>query len=258
MPTIKTAGKIAEDALSTIGAFPASQASPDPGELKKALNWLEMLLNHESGIRPLAGFWQVFDIPIEGGIGDYNMADYADESGVCHVFAAYLVESNGDTDPLEFEYENDAISENLEETGRPCRATVTKDRDMVLKVYPTPTQTEEDSGLVIRVRVQTYHESIDPTGVADEDIRLRPSWYLWLTKRLAYEIGSGPVRRLSETELNRVEKDAMKLENALLARDGKYQGPVPPVQDPVAMSIDVHPSDFDGYRSIGRRRRNGY
>ena len=102
------------------------------------------------------------------------------------------------------------------------------------------------------MRVQTYHEDIDPNGVADEDIRLRPSWYLWLTKRLGYEIGSGPVRRLSEGELKRLEDDAMKLEDALLARDGLFQGPVAPIQEPMAMSVDYAPSDFSGYRPRGR------
>lgn len=253
MPTIKTAKQIAEDALSTIGAFPASQSSPDPGELKKTLNWLEMLINYQSGIRPLAGFWQVFDIPIEAGIGDYDMADYAEERGVCHVFSATLVDLNGATDPLDFQYESTAVQENLRETGRPSRATVTKDRDMVLKVYPTPTQYEEDAGLVIRVRVQTYHEDIDASGVADEDIRLRPSWYLWLIKRLSYEIGCGPVRRLSEGELKRLEDNAQMLENALLARDGQGTSPRPPVTEPVAGSVDLSPSDYPGYRRRGSR-----
>ncbi len=255
MPTIKTAKKVAEDALSTIGAFPASQSAPDPGELRKTLNWLEMLINYQSGIRPLAGFWQTFDIPIEAGIGDYNMADYAEERGVSYVFSAFLVDSNGETDPIDFEYENVALSENLQETGRPCRATVTKDRDMVLKLYPTPTSTEEDAGLVVRVRVQTYHEDIDQQGIGDEDIRLRPAWYLWLTKRLAKEIGSGPVRRLSKGELDELKSDCKEMEHALLARDGMQQSPSPPVCDPVAGSVDIHPSDVSGYRPRGSRNR---
>lgn len=252
MPTIQTAKVVAENALSTIGAFPAAQSQPDPGEMQKTLRWLEMLLNFESGIRPLAGFWQVFDIPIEAGIGDYDMADYAEERGVVHVFSAFVVDPNGDTDPLDFQYESRAVAENLQATGRPTRATVTKDRDMVLKVYPTPTKTEQDMGLVIRVRVQTYHEDIDPEGVADEDIRLRPSWYLWLTKRLAYEIGLGPVRRLSEGELKRLDDDAAKLEAALIARDGMYSSSSPPLTEPMEGSVDFDPR---AYTARGYHRR---
>lgn len=228
-------------------------SAPDAGELKATLNTLEMLLNFESGIRPLAGFWQVLEIPLENGVGDYDLADYAEERGVCHVFNAFIVDLNGEADPLDFQYENASMIENLQETGRPSRATVTKDRDMVLKVYPTPTQVEVDAGLVLRIRVQTYHETIDENGIADEDIRLRPAWYLWLVKRLAYEIGCGPVRRLSEGELKRLEDDSMKMENALLARDGKEKGPTPPVTEPVAGSVDYYPYQYSGYTPRGNR-----
>lgn len=255
MPTIKTAKKVAEDALKTIGAFPASQSAPDPGELKDALNWLEMILNHQSGIRPLAGFWQIIEIPLEAGIGDYTLSDYAEERGIVHVFSVAIVDISGDPDPLDFEYENDVLLENLQDTGEPQRATVTKDRDPVLKVFPTPTQTEEDAGLILRLRVQTYHPDINPLGIGDEDLLLRPAWYLWITKRTAYEIGCGPVRRLSEGELKRLEDDAMKLENQLLARDGKEAGPQPPVTEPVAGSVDICQGDTIGYRPMKRGYR---
>ena len=215
MPNIKTAKDVAEDALKTIGAFPSSQTSADAGELRDTLNWLEMLLNYQSGIRPLAGFWQLLEIPLEAGVGDYDLSDYASDRGVNHVFAVFLVDNNGDTDPLEFQYENTALAEDLSDTGRPCRVTVTKDRDMVMKVYPEPTQIHEDQGMILRVRVQTYHSKIDREGNGDEDILLRPAWYLWLVKRLAYEIGDGPIRRLTEGELRRLEKGAMKLEKQL-------------------------------------------
>lgn len=227
-------------------------SAPDPGELKDTLNWLEMILNHQSGIRPLAGFWQTIEIPLEAGIGDYNLADYSEERGVIDVFSVCLVGASGDPDPLDFEYENVALLENLQQSGPPSRATVTKDREMVLKVFPTPTQTEEDAGLILRLRVQTYHDNIDQTGIGDENLRLRPSWYLWITKKTAYEIGCGPVRRLAESELTRLENDATKLENALLARDGKERGSNPPVTEPVAGSVDIHPSDLIGYRPKGR------
>jgi hypothetical protein len=252
LPNVQTAKNVAENALSTIGAFPASQSAPDPGELKKTLQWLEMLLSYQSGIRPIAGFWQIFDIPLEANVGDYNMADYASKRGVIHVFSAALVGVNSDPDFLDFVYEDDAVLENLSATGRPSRVSVTKDREMMLKVYPTPTQVEQDAGLVIRVRVQTYHDTIDDEGIADEDINLRPAWYLWLTKRLAYEIGCGPVRRLAEGELKRLEDDAHKLENALLARDGQYSSPRMPVTEPMAGSID------GCWSSEYRTRRTGY
>lgn len=245
MPTIQSAKQIAENALSTIGAFPASRAAPDPGEMKKALRWLEMLLNHETAIRPIGFFWQVFDIPLEAGVGDYELSDYSEERGVCHVFSVSLVDSGGNCNPLDLLYGSQAAEENLTDTGQPTRATVKYEgsdaaarTSGTLSVYPEPTDTEEDAGLVLRVRVQTFHDKIEEDGTGDHDVRLRPSWYLWATKRLGYEIGSGPVRRLSEGELKRLEDDTTKLENALLARDGQQISPGPPVTDPVTGSVD--------------------
>lgn len=236
MPTYQTAKKVAENALSTIGAFPASQSQADAGELRKTLEWLEMILNTQSGIRPMAGFYRIIDIPLEAGIGDYDLADYVDEAGAQHVFSVSLVAENGEPDPLEMLFESEAVDENLTLTGQPCRVVITKDKIPALKAYPAPTQENEDAGLLLRVRLQTYHAPIDPTGVADSDLLLRPGWYLWITKKLAYEIGCGPVRRLAEAELKRLKEDAEMLEEKLLARDGKYNSGKPPVTLPMAGS----------------------
>lgn len=254
MPTIQSAKQIAENALSTIGAFPASRSAPDPGELKKALRWLEMLLNFKTAVRPIDSFFSVFEIPIEAGIGDYDLSDYSDESGVCHVFGVFIVDASGELDPLDLEYRSRAVGENLTSTGRPQRATVNREEDVsdgTLAIFPTPTQTEVDAGLKLRVRVQTFHKSIREDGTGDQDIKIRPSWYLWATKALGYEIGSGPVRRLSEGELKRLGEDAVSMENALLARDGQNVSPKPPVTE----SNDVC-QDYDTACTSRGYRRN--
>lgn len=236
MPDIQSAKQIAEKALSMIGAFPASRAAPDPGELRRTLQWLEMLLNYQTGARPIGGFWQIFDIPLEAGIGDYPLDDYCSDAGVSHVFSAFVVTGVQDPIPLDQIFESQAAGENLTATGTPSRFVVTTDGNGVMRMFPTPTQADEDAGRVVRVRVQTFHEKIDAKGTGDIDIRLRPSWYLWAVKRLSYEIGSGAVRRLADNELQRLQRDAKELEDLLLARGGN--GAQPPVQEPVAGSVD--------------------
>ena len=233
MPQFKTAKQIAEDALSTIGAFPASQYSPDPGELRKALRWLEMILNTQVGIRPMAGAWRIVDIPLEENVGDYELADYEDAAGTQYVFSANLVDSNGNVDPLDMMYENVAVEENLSDIGTPDRVVITKDARPMLRVFPTPQSFDVDAGRVVRIRIQTYQSNIDETGVAGEDVFLRPAWYLWCNNRLSYEIGKGPVRRLMDKELDRLQKDYEKLETALLARDGQYNSSRPPLTEPM-------------------------
>lgn len=236
MPTYQNAKKVAENALRTVGAFPASMTQADAGELRTTLQWLEMILNTLSGYRPLAGFWRVIDIPIEANIGDYNLEDHANAAETQHVFSVNIVDDLGNVEPIDMMFENEAVEENLKETGRTRRAMVTKDARPVLKIYPTPTVEDENAGRIIRLRIQTYHHAIKEDGTGDEKLLIRPSWYLWLIKRLSYEIGSGPVRRLSEQELGRFQDDAETIESLLLARDGMNNSRRPPVTEPMAGS----------------------
>lgn len=236
MPTYQKAKKVAENALKTIGAFPASMTQADAGELRTALQWLEMILNTLSGYRPMAGFWRVIDIPIEANIGDYPLTDYANAAETQHVFSVNIVDDLGNVEPIDMMFENEAVEENLKQTGRTRRAVVTKDVFPVLKLYPTPTIEDENAGRLIRLRIQTYHHAIKEDGIGDENLLVRPSWYLFLVKKLSYEIGSGPVRRLSEQELQRFERDADNIESLLLARDGMNNASRPPVTEPMAGS----------------------
>lgn len=238
MPTIMSAKTIAENALRIIGAFPASMRQADPGELSNALVWLELVINNQVGIRPMAGFWRTVDIPLEEGIGDYFMADYVDLAEVQHIFSVNVVDAqNGSVQPVDIQWENDGIEENLTQRGLPRRAVISKDVKPVLSVYPAPTKVEEDAGYFLRIRIQTYQGAIDHTGIADNELLIRPSWYLWLIKRLAYETGLGPVRRLAEGELKRLKEDADEIERLLLARDGQYDNKRPPVTEPMPGSL---------------------
>lgn len=242
MPTFQTAKVIAENALRQIGAFPSSMQQADAGELRTTLQWLEMVLNEQTGIRPMDGFFRTIEIPVEAGIGDYDLADYADGAEAHNVFSAYIVNQDGGVDPIEIKYESDFPKENLKEDGTPKRVYISRDPIPTLQFFPTPTQEDEDNGKVIRLRIQTYQEAIDLTGVGDVDLKIRPSWYLWLTKRLAYEIGAGPVRRLAEGELKRLQEDAERISSLLLARAGSINGPRPPVTDPMdCIDVDSNP-----------------
>lgn len=233
MPSFLTAKQVAENALNKIGAFPSSMSQADQGELRTALRWLEMTLNAYTGMRKMPGFTKTVDIPVEAGIGDYNLGDYTDSALTQQVFSVSLINALGDVDPLTMMFEDESDHENLTDTGNPQRCLVTRDIRPILKVFPQPTQNNEDKGDLLRVRLQSFHEEIDPTGNGDIDLNLRPSWNMWAIKRLAYEIGSGPVRRLSSGELDRIQAEYVLLENALFARDGLENAGGPPVTQPM-------------------------
>lgn len=237
MLSYQTARQIASNALSKIGAWPSSQTQPDARELKIAMGWLEMILNNQSGIRPTAGFWDVIEIPLQSGIGDYDLQDYVKDAGVQSVFSISMVTILGNVEPLDVISERDAVFKNLKDSATPNCAAITRDVKPVLKVYPTPTLADEEAGTVFRVRIQSFHKMIDTEGTNDTEITLRPSWYLWLTYRLAYEIGGGPVRRLPSSELRDIKTDYMLMETQLYARDGQYDTSQPPITRPVEGSM---------------------
>lgn len=229
----KTAKDVAEDALRMIGAFPPSRAQADAAELRTSMRFLEDALNHLSGIRPLAGFWEMVDIPLESMIGDYPLSDYAGEAQVVHVFSVSIIRPDGSPDPLRVMFESDGDYENLKSVGTPERAVITRDVNPILKLYPTPTQANQDEGYVARVRFQTYQTPLDPDATGDVEVKLRPAWSLYIKTKLAYIIGNGPVRRLNNGILERFQGDYMLMERELLARDGQFQSGKPPVTDPM-------------------------
>lgn len=233
MPNYLTAKDIADRALQRIGAFPATQSQADAGELRRALQWLDMLLNDVGAKRPIAGRWSLLDIPLEAGVGDYDLADYVGAAGDAqHVFSVNVVDGNGRVTPATMLWEEEAAEKDLNQKGSPCSVVVTRDIYPQIKVYPEPVQADVDNGRVLRLRLQTYAEAIDYTGIADSDPGLRPGWYLWASNALAYEIGNGPVRRLNEDELTRIQKDANTGWADLLARDGLNNTGSPPVTEP--------------------------
>lgn len=235
MPNYLTAKNVAERSLRTIGAVPPSQVQANAEDLTVALQWLEMFLNFNGAKRIIAGTFKVLDIPLEAGVGDYDLTDYTDSDHAMHVFSVGVVDAQGNYTPLTMLYENQAVEENLKNIGTPERVVVSKDRLPQLKIYPEPTTENETNGLVLRVRLQSYAKAIDARGIADNDLLLRPGWYLWAVKGLAYEIGCGPVRRLNEYELDRFQKDVKEMESNLLSKDGQNDTGQPPATEPWEM-----------------------
>lgn len=213
-------------------------SSPDPGEYRTALEWLEMIINETSGVTAFTGFYDTVDVPLTADENEYLLSDFTDDGSASRIFSVVLVRGTADPVPIPMIWESESLEENVNDTGSSRRVVITDDPVPTLKVYPTPTDTEEDAGDLLRLRIQTYSDGINHAGTGNENTSLRPSWYLFMTKRLAYEIGLGPVRRLDDRELKRLKDDADMTEAKLLGRDGQ-RGPTPPVTEPMAGTFDM-------------------
>jgi hypothetical protein len=220
VPNLKTSKDIAEDALRYVGAFPPSQTQADAAELKVALRFLETILQYHVGVRPALGTWATIDIPLVASKSEYKITDHMDEDWAAEVFSIGVVGTNGDYDPLTLLGADDFVKLPTA-SGTPIYYKNSILVAPVISVNPTPVAADVTAGNVLRVRIQKYQVATDPTGIADNDLNLRPSWHLWATNAVAYEIGKSPVRRLPEGELARFEKDRDRYEAALLAKDGQ-------------------------------------
>ena len=234
MPNLLKAKEIAESALRVIGSFTPNQIQADEGELRVAMQWLELTMNDLIGSRPISGYWATRTLTLRAGVNEYTLDNEIDLS-VQELFSASLIEQSGTVYPMAMLFENQAVEENEITTGTPYKIVITRDKFPKLKVYPMPTQSDVDSGRVIRLRFQTYEIALDRTGVQDNYLYLRASWQLFAIKKLAYEIGIGPVRHMNETELQRLQSDCMMHEQNLLSRDGLYDTGQPPVTESSGM-----------------------
>jgi hypothetical protein len=234
MPNIYTAKEVAEQALRVIGRLSPKQPQADAADLRVALSQLEMAINDTVGRTALAGFSRTMDIPLVSGQTVYKTSDYADGREVQQVFSMVLVEPtiNSDPDPLLMVFENQALTRSPIATGTPCDVVVSRDVYPIITLLRVPTDGDVVAGRVLRLRYQTYVTAPDPKGIADTDIMVRPSWYLWLVTKVAYLCGRGPILRLPNGELSVLRQDLADLEAGQLARDGLNNTSQPPMTEP--------------------------
>ena len=87
---------------------------------------------------------------------------------------------------------------------------------------PTLTQIPP-TGIVDVKSARLLVEKGSPTIVGELDDRpdIRAAWQLWLVRRLAYELGSGPIVMRSRDELTAIQRDALRAKQFLEAHSNR-------------------------------------
>lgn len=224
MPTIFSARSLAEIALQNIGAFPVSENSADPVELRRALQRLELVVNDSIGKSSVKSAWLALTIPLLASVSRYRIADYCTEEGVQFIYDAFLQsydDGAGTTRTLiDSHTERDFSQWDKSATGDPTAVYIDGTNDPYLNVYPAPDASLAAGTYGIRLHCQTYATKITPQGTGGVNINIRPAWYLFITNKLSYELGKGAIRRLDERELQRFQQDYMRGEADLIGFDG--------------------------------------
>lgn len=210
MPTLFSAKDIVEESLKKIGRFPSTQDQADANDLVRGLRALELVLQDFFGSNDVTSAWGSLLIPIVAGVMQYPLSQYSTNDGVQFVYAAELI-NNADATwrptPLDIVTEKKFFEHDLHCTGLPCRLNVDKGVSPIMQINPILGADVADGTYSVLIQIQTFATQILLKGIGAKPIDLRPTYYLWAINRLAYELGTGTLRYLPETQLSRLQKD---------------------------------------------------
>lgn len=223
MPTLFSAKDIAEEALKKIGRFPTSQSQANAVDLTRALRMLELILQASHGEQSMIGGKGTLQVPLVATVRNYPLQYLANPAGVQIVFDAELLEvASGSVTPLKVLEEEEFFKRNLTDTGLPCEIYVNKGPEatpsMQIHPYLGP---DVASGLYkIYLQIQTFATTISERNIGSRTINIRPTFYLWAITKLAYQLGTGTIRRLPRQETDQFKLDYEEMEIKLVGFDG--------------------------------------
>ena len=245
MSQVFTARQLCERALRVINAFPVTDSAADPEHLREAMFWLDLLLSELAATEEL-----LFLVPspnqveftLTNGTGAYDLIGAlganAPVDGIQFPKAAYLQWPSGHRTPLEIVTRDDFMAvRKPEESGPPRLVYIDRLPDSQFYVWPIPATTDTNSYIVI-FDVQTYAPNVSPAGVtgaqpkAADITKFRQGWQRYLIWQLAHDLGSGPIFKRPETDLNRYGKSAAAARAGLLAHENREHDSEPPICEP--------------------------
>lgn len=221
MPTILSAKEIVEKSLQKIGRFPTTQAAANPVDLKRGLETLEIILQDYFGQGSLASAKGTVQIPLLSSTPIYQLKYYENQlarSGVQFVYSAELLEvASGSRTPVDVINEEKFFLLNPNTTGLPCAVYVNKGPDVsntLVQIHPMLGSQVADGTYTLLMQVQTFATAITDNSGAQK-LNIRPTLYLWAITKLAYQLGTGTIRRLPKQETDQFKIDYEEIESKI-------------------------------------------
>lgn len=217
-----TARDLAERALRKIGAFSINDGAANGVELREALIWLDMLASEVTGTNK--SHWLIpatiektlgIDV-VSGSLRDFLAGDYP-ANGIAYVVSAHLRDSSGLDSELKLltRYEYEAISDK-DVSGRPETLFIDRREDETYHVNPVP----DTADFTLRLVVQTFSPNFANGDGRTQHLFLR-EWQRYIVLALSADIGDGPVRKVSSSDIVRWRKEAQDAYDKLDAFSNK-------------------------------------
>jgi len=233
MSRLRTAKEICEEALGAIGAFPVTDSAADPEALRRAINWLDIIMAERAGVGRLFSLIPAtLPIPLTNGTTQYNLnTALGADLPLDHVqfpVKAWLEDAAENRTPIEIvtrdKFEN-VYKEN--DTGAPVMIHIDRlSATPILRIYPTPAS-DDPTAWTLKLVVQTYAPNVSPGGVTGMQpsasilTKFSQAWQRWLIFQLASDLGSGPIHKLPQASINNFESKAKASLALLLAFENR-------------------------------------
>lgn len=238
-----TAREICERALRQINAYPITESAPDGEQLREALFWLDLIMAEIAGEGHL--FWLKTDLltlDLEPGVASYRLSATMGAEfpldGVQFPIEAFLEDDAGRRSPITI-VRRDTFQDvrDAAEPGVPTMVYIDRLASPTLFVHPViPTGTA--TAYKILLVVQTYAPNVAPSGVSGNRPQgsaltgFRQAWQRYLIYRLAFDLGTGPIHKLSNSSLQVFKREIEEAKAALEAFENQEHDTEDPVVHP--------------------------
>lgn len=223
MSSLLNAKAICERALRLIGAYSLVDSQADAEEMAEALHWLDLILAELSGTHRI--YWLVpatVAVPLVAGQGTYDVLNACTPTlpnGMEFPIEAWREDSSGNRTPVQMVSHRDFNA--IEPTaGLPTAIHIDRLTGPTMRLNRVPGAELEPNTQFIKLVVQTYAGTFSGTNGVKET-GLRAAWQKWAIYELSSNIGAGPVRRVSATEIADFRKVAAASLTALLGYENQ-------------------------------------
>ncbi len=231
--------EIATLALRRIGNLPTSESAPEGEDLRVTLEIMDLVLAELAGTnRVFSQIGVSLPLTLVAGKTSYLLKDALKtlypKAGLLNPVSIWVNNAAGR------QYEIPIVTRDVwerwrygNEIGAPEMVYIDREPNPTLFLFPAP-RADDPSLWFLEMVYQEQAPNVAPAGVASsvpeaQAHSLRQAWQLWLVKRLAYEIGSGPVETLPGQRLAPLKREADETFARLEARDNEADN-LPPIQ----------------------------
>ena len=209
MATVLTGKDIAARALEVIGATSLSDSGPSGVHQARALAHLGMILDSFAGSIDVR-WWQPepATIPFVLNQTKYSTSSLASGAGVIVVLGLQLIDSSSDLRSIELlgKGEFEKLDPGAAASTPTAACVYQVDGQTVIKVHPKPNAAAVSSySLYV-----SYQRGASVVTTGDANLKLAQALNMFLVWQLAYNLGTGVIRKLPDNDLRRLEKDANK------------------------------------------------